>query len=337
MPDSLATKGKATRSITYVDAVCQALHEEMARDPKVFIMGEDARLGGPFGLTRGLVSEFGEARVRDTPISEAAFAGAAIGAALGGWRPVVDLMFGTFTYCAMDQLCNQAAKWRYMTGGQAMLPIVYRALTGAMGGAAAQHSACVHSLFLQISGLKVIVPSSPYDAKGLLKSAIRDPNPVLMFDSGRLLSVKGEVPTDEFIIPFGQCAIKREGTDVTIVAIGYMVREALASAEMLAEDGISAEVIDPRTLVPLDIDTIIESVRKTRHLVVVDESTPSGSAASEIISLTAEGGFEYLDAPPRKVCSANTPIPFSPILEQAVLPNPTKIADAVRGSLLTNA
>ena len=300
------------RTISYVEAVCEAFHEELARDPKVFVMGEDVKVGGAFGTLRGLADEFGEARVRNTPISEEVFAGAAIGAALSGWRPVVELMFGTFSYLAMDQLCNQAAKLRYMTGGQARLPIVYRMINGAIASAAAQHSACVHSQFLNVPGLKIVIPSSPADVKGLLKTAIRDPNPVLMFDSGRLLGVKGEVPTDEYLIPFGECAVRREGTDVTIVAIGYMVGEALASAEVLERDGVSVEVIDPRSLVPLDIEGIVESVRKTHRLIVVDESTPCGSAASEIVSVTVEAAFEYLDAPPTKVCSANTPMPFSP-------------------------
>lgn len=297
----------------------------------MIVLGEDVVVGGALGIVKGLAEEFGKDRVIDTPISEAGFVGAAIGLAAAGWRPVVDVMFMPFLWCAMDQLCNQAAKWRYMTGGQVSLPIVYRGATGHLGGeAAAQHTASIYSQFMQVPGLKIAVPTTPDDAKGLLKAAIRDPDPVLFFEVTRLNGVKGEVPAGDHVTPFGATSVAREGSDVTVVGIGYMAAEALRAAEILEAEGLSVEVVDPRTLVPLDAATIVDSVRKTHRLVVADEATPAASAASEIITCVVEESFEYLDAYPARVCALNAPTPFSPPLEQAVLPDASRIVDAVR-------
>ncbi len=319
------------RSLSYGNALTEAVREEMVRDPRIVIMGEDVAVGGALGLLSGLAEEFGRDRVRDTPISEAAFAGAAIGLAAAGWRPIVDVMFAPFLWCAMDQVCNQAAKWRYMSGGQAELPIVYLSASGALGGeAAAQHAVSPYSQFMQVPGLKIVIPASPYDAKGLTKTSIRDPNPVLLFEIPRLNGIKGEVPEDEYTVPLGEASVMREGADITVVGIGYLAQEALTAAETLEAEGISVEVVDPRTLVPLDIDTIVESVQKTNRLVVADEATPAASAASEIIASVTERAFEYLDTYPARVCALNAPTPFSPNLERTVLPDASRILDAVR-------
>jgi pyruvate dehydrogenase E1 component beta subunit len=319
------------RTLSYLQALNEAMHEEMSRDEKVLVLGEDVRVGGALGILAGLADAFGPERVRDTPISEAAFVGAAIGLAIGGYRPVVDLMFSPFMWCAMDQCCNQAAKWRYMTGGQVSLPIVYRLASGQLGGeGAAQHTCSIYSQFMQVPGLKVAVPSTPADAKGLLKTAIRDPDPVLFFEITRLNGTKGPVPAGDYTVPFGAARVVREGTDATVVGIGYMAEEALRAADILAAEGISIEVVDPRTLVPLDLDTIVDSVRKTHRLVVSDEATPMASAASEIVAGVVERALEYLDAHPVRVCALNVPTPFSPPLERAVLPDAERIADAVR-------
>jgi pyruvate dehydrogenase E1 component beta subunit len=318
-------------SLSYGNALTEAVREEMARDPRVVILGEDAAVGGALGLLNGLADEFGRDRVRDTPISEAGFAGAAIGLAATGWRPIVDLMFAPFIWCAMDQVCNQAAKWRYMSNGQAEMSIVYLMANGALGGeAAAQHAISPYSQFMQVPGLKIAIPSTARDAKGLTKTAIRDPNPVLLFEIPRLNGIKGDVPDGEFTVPMGEASVLREGTDITVVGIGYLAYEALQAAETLAGEGISVEVVDPRTLVPLDIDTIVESVQKTNRLIVADEATPSASAASEIIASVAELSFEYLDTYPARVCALNTPTPFSPNLEQTVLPDAARIEAAIR-------
>lgn len=317
-------------TLSYGKALTAALREEMAADERIVVMGEDAAVGGALGLLTGLVDEFGRERVRDTPISEAGFVGAAIGLAATGWRPVVDLMFAPFLWVAMDQVCNQVAKWRYMTGGQAELPIVYLMANGALGGeAAAQHAVSPYSQFMQVPGLKIVIPASPSDAKGLTKTAIRDPNPVLLFEIPRLNGVTGEVPDGDYLVTFGEASVTREGTDVTIVGIGYLAHEALNAAESLDAEGISAEVIDPRTLVPLDVETIVDSVRKTNRLIVADEATPAASAASEIITSVVEVAFEYLDSYPVRVCALNAPTPFSPTLEQTVLPDAQRIVDAV--------
>ena len=319
------------RSVSYGNALTEAVREEMTRDPRVVIMGEDAAVGGALGLLTGLADEFGRDRVRDTPISEAGFVGAAIGLAATGWRPIVDIMFAPFIWCAMDQVCNQAAKWRYMTGGQAELPIVYLMANGALGGeAAAQHAVSPYSQFMQVPGLKIAIPASPGDAKGLTKTSIRDPNPVLLFEIPRLNGIKGDVPEGDYTVPMGEASITREGTDITVVGIGYLAHEALEAANVLAGEGISVEVIDPRTLVPLDVDTIVASVQKTSRLIVADEATPVASAASEIIASVAEAAFEYLDTYPARVCALNAPTPFSPSLEQTVLPDQNRIIEAVR-------
>jgi pyruvate dehydrogenase E1 component beta subunit len=318
-----------TRELTYVRAINEALREEMRRDAAVFVMGEDV-VTGSFGKLLGLADEFGPQRVRNTPISESAFVGAAIGAAATGMRPVAEIMFSSFAYVAMDQLCNQAAKLRYMTGGQISLPIVYRTMYGVFGGAAAQHSVAPYAQFMQTPGLKIALPATPEDAKGLLKTAIRDPDPVLFFECGRLAQARGDVPEDEHLVPFGQARVHRTGTDVTVVALGFMVREALAAAATLAREGISVEVLDPRTLVPLDEEAILASIRKTHRLVVADEATPLASAASEIAALAAERGFDWLDAPIRRVCAHNVPIPYGPAMERYVIPDAARIAAAVR-------
>lgn len=324
--------GTSTRTLSYLHALNEAIREEMQRDEKVIILGEDVTVGGALGVLAGLADEFGAERVRNTPISEAAFVGAAVGLAAVGYRPVVDLMFAPFIWCAMDQCCNQAAKWRYMTGGQYSIPVVYRMATGQLGGeAAAQHTCSIYSQFMQVPGLKIVVPTNPRDAKGLLKTAIRDPDPVLFFEVTRLNGTKGMAPEGEYLIPFGVADVVRTGEDVTIVAIGYMVHEALQAAKTLEEEGISAEVIDPRTLVPLDVDTVVRSVQKTHHLVVADEATPMASAASEIIASITERAIEEFDSSPIRVCALNVPTPFSPVLEQAVLPNAARIVAAVRG------
>jgi pyruvate dehydrogenase E1 component beta subunit len=315
------------REITMIQAMHEAIAEEMRRDPTVFLMGEDVRLS-IYGTSKGLVSEFGPERVRNTPLSEAAFVGAGIGAAIMGMRPIVDLMVGNFTYVAMDQLCDQAAKIRYMSGGQCTVPVVYLATTGAEGSAAGQHSDSPYSMFMNMGGFKVVLPSTPYDAKGLLKAAIRDDNPVLYFEPLAIFGNKGPVPEGEFIVPLGVADVKRPGTDLTIVAIGALVKRTLAAAAELAGEGISAEVMDPRTLVPLDATGIVASVRKTGRLVVVDEARHTCGAAAEIGALVAEEAFDSLLAPIRRVTAPDTPVPFSPVLEQRYVPDTARIVEA---------
>jgi pyruvate dehydrogenase E1 component beta subunit len=318
--------------IGFIEAINQALAEEMARDPNVFIMGEDVKLGA-FGATRGLVDRFGPARVRNTPISEAGIAGAGVGAAMAGMRPVVEIEFASFFYCAWDQVCNQAAKLRYMSGGQARLPLTFRCVYGAMGSAAAQHSEVVYPQFLAAPGLKIAIPSGAAEAKGLLKAAIRDDNPVLVFEHGRLGFTRGEVPDGDFVIPLGQGAVKRPGSDVTVIAIGAMVAKALSVAEELAQDGISVEVWDPRTLVPLDIEGMLASVAKTGRVVIVDEGHLRGGAAGDLAAIIIDQGFDSLNAPIKRVTALDVPIPFSPPLENFVLPDEGKIKAAVRAVL----
>ena len=316
----------------FIQAINQALAEEMARDPLTFLMGEDVVLGA-FGATRGLIDKFGPSRVRNTPISEAGFVGAAVGAAMAGTRPICEVEFASFFYCAFDQVCNQAAKLRYMSGGQARLPITFRAVYGAMGGAAAQHSETVYAQFLSVAGLKLVVPSGPADMKGLLKTAIRDDSPVIVFEHGALGRSREEIPEGEHLVPLGKAAIKREGSDVTVVAIGAMVGKALKAAERLGADGISVEVLDPRTLIPLDEDAILASVAKTNRVVIADEGHLRGGAASDIAALIAEKGFDNLDAPVRRVTSLDVPIPFSPPLEKAAIADDARIESAVRALL----
>jgi acetoin:2,6-dichlorophenolindophenol oxidoreductase subunit beta len=318
--------------LTYLQAIRAALTEEMERDPKTFIMGEDVALSA-FGSTRGLFERFGAERVRDTPISEAGFVGAAVGAAMAGMRPICEIEIAPFIYCAFDQIVNQAAKLRYMSGGQARLPITFRTLYGAAGGAAAQHSETVYPHLLPVPGLKIVVPSGPADMKGLLKSAIRDDNPVAVFEHAALGRSREEVPEGEHLVPIGKASVKREGGDVTLIAIGAMVTRAMAVANRLAKDGIGVEVIDPRSLAPLDEEALLESLGKTNRMVIVDEAHLHGSAASEIAATMAEKGFDLLDAPIRRVAALDVPIPFSKPLENAVIPDEARIEAAIKSVL----
>ncbi|MGC8880146.1 MAG: alpha-ketoacid dehydrogenase subunit beta [Anaerolineae bacterium] len=320
------------REITIVEALREALAEEMSRDPTVFLMGEDiGRANGVFNVTAGLQDEFGKERVIDTPISEAGFTGMGIGAALTGMRPVVEILFCDFITLAMDQIVNQAAKLHYMTGGQAKVPLVIRTLMGAGRGAAAQHSQSLHAWVAHIPGLKVVMPSTPYDAKGLLKSAIRDDNPVIFFEDKMSYQVKGLVPVGEYTIPLGVADVKRVGTDVTFVATSSMVQVALAAAEVLEQEGISAEVVDPRTLKPLDKATILESVKKTGRAVVIDEGHLSYGVTAEIAAIIADEAFDYLDAPVKRLGAMDVPVPMAPVLEQATVPNVEQLVATTRG------
>ena len=316
---------------TYLQALNDAMRQEMERDPSVFILGEDVgKFGGCFGVTQGLFDQFGEKRVRDTPISESAIVGAAAGAASAGLRPIAELMFVDFIGVAMDQLFNQAAKMRFMFGGKAKVPMVLRMPQGAGVNAAAQHSQSLEAWFMHIPGIKVCIPSTPADAKGLLVSAIRDDNPVVFLEHKLLYGIEGEVDDDLYEIPLGSGRVVREGSDVTIVATALMVHRALEAAEILAKDGISVEVVDPRTLVPLDKECILSSVRKTHALVVVQEAVKTAGAGAEIAAMVAEEAIEYLDAPIVRLGAPFCPVPFSPPLEQAYMPSVDKIAEAVR-------
>ena len=317
---------------SYVQAINEALREEMERDPLTFVMGEDVVLSA-FGATKGLVDKFGLERVRNTPIAEAGFVGAAVGAAMAGTRPICEVEFASFFYCAFDQVCNQAAKLRYMSGGQAKLPITFRCVYGAMGGAAAQHSETVYAQFLSVPGLKIAVPSSPADVKGLLKTAIRDDNPVIVFEHGSLGRHREEIPAGEHLVPLGKAAIKRPGDNLTVVAIGAMVPKALKVAEKLAKENISIEVVDPRTLIPLDEEAILSSVEKTNHAIVVDEGHLRGGAATDIAAMIGEKGFDFLDGPVRRVTSLDVPIPFSPPLEKAAIADEARLETAIRQTL----
>lgn len=320
------------REISYRDALRDALTEEMRRDKSVFLLGED--IGkyweGAFKVTKGLAEQFGEERVRDTPISESAIIGAAVGAAITGMRPVAEIMFGDLTTLAMDQIANQAAKIRYMFGGQAKVPLVIRTPFGGGVNIAAHHSQSLEAWFMHVPGLLVAAPSTPYDAKGLLKTAIRSDDPVMFCEHKLLYSIKGPVPEEDFTIPFGVAEIKNEGKDVTVVATLFMVIKALEAARALKEDGISAEIIDPRTLVPLDKEAIVNSVKKTGRLVIVSEDCKTAGVTAEIAAIVAEEAIDYLDAPIKRVAEPDTPIPFSPPLEKHVLPNEKMIIKAVR-------
>ncbi|RJP66761.1 MAG: dehydrogenase [Candidatus Abyssobacteria bacterium SURF_17] len=307
----------------------ETLREEMRRDPTVVLLGEDVTIG-VFGVTSGLASEFGEERVLDTPISENVIAGAAVGAAMTGLRPVAEIEFSDFLTCSMDPIINQAAKLRFMTGGQVKMPLVIRTNMGAGFSAAAQHSQSPEALLMHVPGLVIAVPSTPRDAKGLLKTAIRSDNPVLFFESKSLYFSSGPVPKEDYTIPFGKADVKRPGKDVTVVAVSAMVNKSLSVAEKLQSEGISVEVIDPRTLVPLDIDTIISSVKKTGRLVIVEEGCLTGGFGAEVAARVAKEAFDYLDAPIERVAALDTPVPFSPILEQTVIPNEERIENAVR-------
>lgn len=320
------------RKITYREALREALREEMRRDPTVFLLGEDIGRywGGAFKVTEGLAEEFGDERVRDTPISESAIIGAAVGAAITGMRPIAEIMFGDLTALAVDQIANQAAKIRYMFGGQAKVPLVIRTPFGAGVNIAAHHSQSLEAWYMHVPGLYVAVPSTPYDAKGLLKTAIRNDNPVFFCEHKLLYPIEGEVPEEEYTVPLGVADVKREGEDVTVVATLYMVHKALEAAEKLETEGISVEVVDPRTLTPLDKQTIIKSVKKTGRLVVVSEDCKTAGVSAEIAAVVAEEAIDYLDAPIKRVAEPDTPIPFSPPLEQYVIPNEKSIIKAVR-------
>jgi pyruvate/2-oxoglutarate/acetoin dehydrogenase E1 component len=329
------------RPLSMVNAVGEAMRQAMEADPNVIVMGEDVvggagrggskenAMGGSFGATKSLYPLFGARRVRDTPISEAGFVGAGVGAAAAGLRPVVDVMWADFTGLAFDQIYNQAAKMSYMFGGQVRLPLTIRVAMGSGLSAAAQHSGTLYAIYTHLPGLKVVVPSTPYDAKGLLLESIFDDSPVLFFEHLKLYVAKGPVPEEPYRIPLGVAEVRRPGSDVTIVAIAAMVGRALEAAERLAAQGVSAEVIDPRTLSPLDEATIIGSVEKTGGLVVVDESPPHCSVASEISALVAEKAFDALNGPVRRVTAPHTPVPFAPSLEEAYAPSVQAIVDAV--------
>jgi pyruvate dehydrogenase E1 component beta subunit len=333
----------ATRTMTYQQAINEALQIAMREDPTVVLLGEDIAggamvdhlvnddaWGGPMGVTKGLVQEFGRDRVLDTPITEAGFIGAAVGAAATGLRPVAELMFVDFFGCCMDQIFDQGAKLRYMFGGKAKCPVTIRTQIGAGVSAAGQHSGCHYSVFTHMPGIKCVVPSTPADAKGLLLSAIRDDDLVMFFENKVLYGTKGEVLEGDEGIPLGVADVKREGDDVTIVAISRMVHQALAAADALSAEGIEAEVIDPRTLSPLDDETILSSVAKTHRLLIVDEDNPRCSAATDIAAIVADKGFDTLDAPIKRITAPHTPVPFSPPLEQFYVPSPDRIAEAVR-------
>jgi len=323
--------GLKMHKVRYVDALNEALREEMRRDERVFLMGEDIALyGGAYQVTRHLYKEFGLERVRDTPISEAAIAGAAAGAAMTGLRPVAEIMYIDFSTIAMDQIVNIAAKNRYMFGGKSKVPVVYRTQGGAGRGIAAHHSQSLEAWYVHVPGIFVVMPSTPFDAKGLLKTCIRDDNPVIFIEHKMLYGTEGEIPEQEYTVPLGVADVKREGTDVTIIAYSRMVLFALEAAEELAEEGISAEVIDPRTLKPLDIDTIINSVKKTNRAVVVYEGYRTCGVGAEIATLIMEKAFDYLDAPVVRVAGEDVPIPMSPVLEEAAIPSKEKIVEAVK-------
>ncbi|HEX4208542.1 MAG TPA: alpha-ketoacid dehydrogenase subunit beta [Ktedonobacteraceae bacterium] len=323
--------GKGVREITLAQAIREALAEEMRRDPYVFIMGEDvAEAGTPFKVLSGLVEEFGTGRVIDSPISEAGITGIGVGGAMTGLRPIIDIMFGDFIGIAMDQIFNQAAKIHYMSGGKLKAPMVLRTTLGATRRTAAQHSQSLHAWVSHIPGLKVVLPSTPYDAKGLFKTAIRDDNPVVFFEDKMMYQLKGPVPEGDYTIPLGIADIKREGTDITLVAISSMVQIALAAAEILAEIGISAEVIDPRTTVPLDTATLIESAKKTSRAIVVDEGYEQYGVTAELASVIAEGAFYYLDAPVKRMGAMNVPVPFSPVLEDLTVPTATSVLEVAK-------
>jgi pyruvate/2-oxoglutarate/acetoin dehydrogenase E1 component len=318
---------------TYSQALNMALREEMKRDDRVFCLGEDIK-DSTYGVTRGLWEEFGPKRVVGTPISEAAIGGAALGSAAIGLRPVAEFMYMTFMMCAMDQMVNQAGKSKYMFGGKAVLPIVYRTMAGAGKANAAQHTQDLAAWFAHVPGMKVVMPTTAYDAKGLLKTAIRDDNPVIFIENKVLYATaKENVPEDDYTVPFGKASVRRKGKDVTIVALQRMVETALEAAEELAREGIECEVIDPRTLVPLDIDTIASSVKKTHRAVVVHEAHERVGFGAELVAQIVTHAFDYLDAPPVRVANPNVPTPFSRALEELSIPSVNQIADAVRKSL----
>ena len=333
------------RKMYMVEAIREAIREEMRRDERVFCIGEDIGIkggfGGAFTVTLGLSEEFGHERILDTPISEAGYTGIAVGAAIMGMRPIVDFQYSDFLFCAMDQLINQMAKLRYMSGGKLKIPIVVRAPVGATARGA-QHAQCPVSYFVHVPGIKVVCPSTAYDAKGLLKTAIRDDNPVIFFEHKKLYGSKGtrkveggmdvqsEIPEEEYLIPFGKAVIRREGSDVTIVATMKMVYEAVNAANILEKEGISVEIVDPRTLIPLDKETIINSVKKTGRLVIVHEDNLTGGWGAEIAAIIAGEAIEFLDAPIKRVAAPDTPVPFAPVMENYYVPDENDIIRTVK-------
>ncbi|MGG0465209.1 alpha-ketoacid dehydrogenase subunit beta [Priestia aryabhattai] len=331
-----------TRKLSMSEAINEAMKLAMRKDENVILLGEDVAggaeidhlqddeaWGGVLGVTKGLVQEFGRERILDTPISEAAYIGAAMGAAATGLRPVAELMFNDFIGCCLDQVLNQGAKFRYMFGGKAEVPVTIRTTHGAGFRAAAQHSQSLYALFTSIPGIKVVVPSNPYDAKGLLLAAIEDNDPVIFFEDKTLYNMKGEVPEGYYTIPLGKADVKREGKDLTIVAIGKQVNTALTAADQLSHKGINVEVVDPRSLSPFDEKTILSSVEKTNRLIVIDEANPRCSIATDIAALVADKGFDMLDAPIKRITAPHTPVPFSPPLEDIYLPTPQKVIEVV--------
>jgi pyruvate dehydrogenase E1 component beta subunit len=329
MPETQTTV--AVRELTLAEAIKEALAEEMRRDPTVFILGEDvAETGHPFKVMVGLVDEFGKDRVLDTPISEPGFTGLAVGAAMTGMRPVIDIMFGDFMGLTMDQIFNQAAKIHYMSGGKWKVPMVVRTTMGATRRSAAQHSQSLHAWFAHIPGLKVVLPSTPYDMKGLLKSAIRDDNPVIIFEDKMEYKSKGPVPEEDYTIPLGVADVKREGTDITLIATSSMVKVALGAAKRLDEYDISAEVVDPRTIWPLDEKTLIESAKKTSRVIVIDEGYERFGVTAEIASTIASAAFYDLEAPVKRIGAMHVPIPFSPPLEDVTVPTEKSVFEAAR-------
>jgi acetoin:2,6-dichlorophenolindophenol oxidoreductase subunit beta len=319
----------AVRELTYGEAVREAIAEEMRRDPTVFVIGEDvAEAGHPFKVLLGLVQEFGTQRIIDTPISEPGYAGIGVGAAMTGMRPIVDIMFGDFITLTMDQMVNQAAKAHYMSGGKIKVPIVFRTTLGATRRSAAQHSQSLQAWVSHVPGLKVALPATPHDAKGLMKTAIRDDSPVIIFEDKMMYRMKGPVPEGDYTIPLGVADVKRAGTDITIVATSSMVQVALGAAKLLDEQGISAEVIDPRTTAPLDKETLIASAKKTSRALVVDEGYERYGVTAEIASVIADGAFYHLDAPVRRMGAMDVPVPFSPVLEDLTVPTEKTVFDA---------
>jgi acetoin:2,6-dichlorophenolindophenol oxidoreductase subunit beta len=322
---------QGVREITLGQAIREAIAEEMRRDPLVFIMGEDvAEAGTAFKVLTGLVEEFGTSRVIDTPISEAGITGLGVGGAMTGMRPIVDIMFGDFIALAMDQIVNQAAKVHYMSGGKLKVPLVVRTTMGATRRTAAQHSQSLQAWVSHVPGLKVVMPSTPYDAKGLLKTAIRDDNPVIFFEDKMMYQLKGNVPEGDYTIPFGVADVKRPGTDITIVATSSMVQIALAAAELLEKLGISAEIVDPRTTFPLDKNALIESAKKTSRAIVMDEGYERYGVTAELAAVIAEGAFYYLDAPVKRLGAMNVPVPFSPVLEDLTVPTAASVVELAK-------
>jgi acetoin:2,6-dichlorophenolindophenol oxidoreductase subunit beta len=323
--------GGTSREVSLGQAIREALAEELRRDPMVFIMGEDvAEAGTPFKVLSGLVEEFGPQRVIDSPISEAGITGLGVGAAMTGMRPIIDIMFGDFIGLAMDQIVNQAAKVHYMSGGKLRVPLVIRTTLGATRRTAAQHSQSLHAWVSHIPGLKVVLPSTPYDAKGLLKTAIRDENPVVFFEDKMMYQLKGLVPEEEYTIPFGVADVKRAGTDISLIATSSMVQIALAAAEQLQQLDISAEVVDPRTTFPLDKETLIASARKTSRAIIIDEGYERYGVTAELAAVIAEGAFYYLDAPVKRLGAMDVPVPFSPVLEDQTVPTPDTVTQVAR-------